>query len=429
MNCLALTRKILADQTAGGVCFAEYSVRALRLKGRLRVAFLLSSVLALCLMALFPVAVFAVQDPLEPTIEEIRGLRLGNSAPELDRLVNAFCEPLENLLRGSTTEQEMDGSAIGSILWERARKGAQNKFGFDDRILYWCRLRLLMALKDEAKRRPGPRIDVRAQINALEWNSRGLADVGWKHPDALRAVITGFDPFALDNRIDQANPSGLVALSLDGKVFKLEGRRVEINASIFPVRYGDFDQGMFEIWLTEMLLDQSVDLFVSISMGRDQFDLERFPGRRRSASALDNVRKHAGSTSSEPVVPLFKGMPIIGPEFLEFSLPAEQMIQVGGAFSIRDNHQVTTVEKGTFEPSSLAALAGLTAVRGSGGGYLSNEIAYRALRLANELDVSLPMGHIHTPRMQGYNKKRLQQILDQVEAMIVAASASIKNPL
>ena len=97
------------------------------------------------------------------------------------------------------------------------------------------------------------------------------------------------------------------------------------------------------------------------------------------------------------------------------------MQQAQGEFEIRDNHQVTTLEGGTFEAASLAALDGQTAVQGSGGGYLSNEISYRSIRLANELGVTLPMGHIHTPRIQDQAPQDGVRIIKQVRQMLLLA--------
>ena len=74
-------------------------------------------------------------------------------------------------------------------------------------------------------------------------------------------------------------------------------------------------------------------------MGRDQFDLERFPGRRRSSSALGNLQEHTGGTAASPKPGLLDGKPLQGPEFVEFSLPAAVMQQAQGEFEIRDNHR------------------------------------------------------------------------------------------
>jgi hypothetical protein len=99
------------------------------------------------------------------------------------------------------------------------------------------------------------------------------------------------------------------------------------------------------------------------------------------------------------------------------------MLGAEGLFDVRDNREVATLERGVFLAKDLVDLAGQTAVRGSGGGYLSNEISYRSIRLTNALGVSIPIGHIHTPRMEGYNPETLQAILDQVQQLILLAAS------
>ena len=66
----------------------------------------------------------------------------------------------------------------------------------------------------------------------------------------------------------------------------------------------------------------------------------------------------------------------------------------------------------------LEELANQTAVRGSGGGYLSNEIAYRALNTMSKSNVQISMGHIHTPRMQNYDRDVLEETVDQIKGML-----------
>ena len=82
----------------------------------------------------------------------------------------------------------------------------------------------------------------------------------------------------------------------------------------------------------------------------------------------------------KPVVP----PDLKGPEFVEFSLPAGEMKKCMGDFPVNDNRLVTTLEQGEFEAVSHAALELGTAVFGSGGGFLSNEIAYSAIRYLQE---------------------------------------------
>ena len=112
--------------------------------------------------------------------------------------------------------------------------------------------------------------------------------------------------------IGQSHPSGLAALALDGTL--VAGLRV--RSAILPVRYADFDSGIVENTMGEHFTT-GLDLAVTVSMGRDVFDLERFPGRRRSTTEPDNRGETGGGSASDPHPP--PGLE--GPEFLEFSLP------------------------------------------------------------------------------------------------------------
>jgi pyrrolidone-carboxylate peptidase len=184
---------------------------------------------------------------------------------------------------------------------------------------------------------------------------------------------------------------------------------------IFPVRYKDFDEFLVERVL-ETFTDK-VDLVITVSMGRTGFDLERFPGRRRSVSTRDNVRQAGGGSAEKPFVPPH----LKGPEFVEFSLPAGEMKKCMGDFPVNDNRLVTTLEQGEIEAVSLAALESKTAVLGSGGGYLSNEIAYRAIRHIQEKGSLVSAGHIHTPGMRGYDQGLVQKISKQCADLIESA--------
>ena len=235
-------------------------------------------------------------------------------------------------------------------------------------------------------------------------------------PDAPSVFVTGFDPFRLDDDITQSNPSGLAALALHGTV--VGGARV--CASILPVRFADFDRGVAEDALAERFQNKPA-LAVTVSMGRNQFDLERFPGRPTFGTGARQLQ------TSSPARPRASRLPppgVDGPEFLEFSLPAEAMAAVDGPWQVRDNRTVCSLERGEVAAQTLAELADDTAVRGSGGGYLSNEIAYRALLLQRCLGLDFPLGHIHTPALRGYDEALERDIVDQTRRLIAAALCS-----
>ena len=173
-------------------------------------------------------------------------------------------------------------------------------------------------------------------------------------------------------------------------------------------------------------------MIVTVSMGRTDFDLEHFPGRRRSSGSPDNLNVYSGGDETKPKIPLLNGAVIDGPEFLEFSLPYramqrvildakqdanKQQGEVTYPYLINDNRTITTLD-GTFEAKTLAELKDATAVLGSGGGYLSNEISYRSVRLAHKYQPLIPTGHIHTPRLERYDAEQLKTISNQVTEMI-----------
>ena len=71
------------------------------------------------------------------------------------------------------------------------------------------------------------------------------------------------------------------------------------------------------------------------------------------------------------------------------------------------------MERGVFEAQSFEDLQNQTAKQGSGGGFLSNEISYRSLLWRMRHGSNLPMGHIHVPRIDGYDHEKLNQIQNQ----------------
>lgn len=365
-------------------------------------------------------------DSFEKTVEEARVPAFKLAEPGIAQQLTSVGERFSLKIKTVKDPAALRQLALatGLNLWAQARQGFQAGSVLDDRPLYWQRLVVAPMIRARAKQLGCKPLVIAQVMAAFEQASRGQMDVLWTAPKARRVLITGFDPFSLDKQISQSNPSGAVVLALDGQVFAVDGVMVEINAAVFPVRYPDFDAGVLEQWLTPHLTSGGLDLFVSVSMGRDQFDLERFPGRRRSSSALGNLQEHTGGSAASPKPGLLDGKPLQGPEFVEFSLPAAVMQQAQGEFEIRDNHRVSTLEGGAFEAVSLAALHGQTAVQGSGGGYLSNEISYRSIRLANELGVALPMGHIHTPKIAGQAPETVSLIIKQVERMLLLAAKS-----
>lgn len=302
-------------------------------------------------------------------------------------------------------------------LWENAKQRIIKTNNYDDRELYWARL-----LSSKVIRTTSPKFSItQAQLNTLltllEEGSRGRTDLAFSSGSTKKILLTGFDPFLLDRNINQSNPSGVAALLLDGQIINYNGITAEINTVMVPVRYEDFDQGIIESLLAPYYALNNVDMVVTVSMGRTQFDLEHFPGKRRSVTAPDNANIVYGGTQTSPVIPKLNGRPLPGNEFVKFSLPVNYMQNAKGPYKVIDNREVTTLEK-TYKAPSYGELKNSIAVNGGGGGYLSNEISYRSIRLRDALNSSIPTGHIHTPRIQQFEPETEAKIVKQIKAML-----------
>jgi hypothetical protein len=326
--------------------------------------------------------------------------------------------------------------ATGRLLFESAVARAQRSLTIgaalpadDDRPLYWTRLALTRALRQWTPAFPHTAEDRAAWEKRLEYASRGLTTSTFRpQPGTRKLMISGFDPFQLDAEIRRGNPSGAVALALDGRVLTArDGTRVQIQAVVFPVRYPDFDRGIVEDAFRPALARRP-DQVTTISQGRPgAFDLEAYNGRRRSASAPDNLDLWGGGTLAAPVV-----FPGVGPgaEFIPSTLPLEAMSEAGGLFPVRINTTVREIPAGSTMPvvRTDGPTAGSIASEGGGGGYLSNESAYRVTRLLTETPSAPPGGHVHTPVLS-FDPANLAELSDPVfeanRAAIVAQTTAV----
>jgi len=325
-------------------------------------------------------------------------------------------------------------SQVGDELWQYSKQKAQLGAIVDDRPLYWTRLAIHSFIK--SSKQNFTLTELKSLLEVFEKSSRGYSDMGYVKKTDKRIFLTGFDPFLLDRNLKQSNPSGLAILLLDGKVIQYQGIidgvktsiTAEINVAMVPVRYSDFDQGEIESLLSPFYALNSVDLISTISMGRSDFDLEHFPGLRRSATAPDNVNFYTGANKMNPLVPSLLAAPLIGDEFVLFSLPYQAMMKAKGPYKINDNREVTILALGKAEDikaNDLTELSDKVSVQGGGGGYLSNEISYRSIVLRNRLGSTIPTGHIHTPRISDFDAEINQKIITQIEAMLVQTLSEI----
>lgn len=294
----------------------------------------------------------------------------------------------------------------GVKLWQRAVHRAQSGGSADghlsagdDRPLYWARLEMTAAVRQwEPSFEVGE--DQRDElIAALERWSRGHRQMDFPDAsDTVRVVVTGFDPFRLDNDIRQSNPSGAVALALDGVTVDTGEGTAVIETAMFPVRWRDFTDGMVEEALTPHYSGEDpADAVITVSQGRDgQFDLEAYNGAWRGGGDDNEM------TGTAEQIPIPERAPTVDPQpqWSRSTLDHATITEAEtGRFPVYDNTQVTEIPAGETEPVTRpdGPTPGSEARAGGGGNYLSNEIAYRNTLLRDAVERDIPAGHVHTP--------------------------------
>jgi pyrrolidone-carboxylate peptidase len=395
-----------------------FSFNYFRSKNMLKVKSIISFIYLFPLITSSFIGVCFAADSEELTVEELRIATVSKVLPSMVSSLDSTVYEFENQLSKAThlTALTQLIHRHGNLLWRAGVDTFIDKADLDDRPLYWARLRMTKAIRQSL----GFKNLLASEQEKLMWQfelySRGKSDVKFNKKTDKKILITGFDPFLLDKNIEQSNPSGVAALWLDDLVLSIDGQTAEIETLILPVRFADFDQGMVEELLTPYIKNNKVDMVITVSMGRTDFDLEHYPGLRRSATAPDNLNIYTGANGNNPLIPRLKNKALKGAEFIEFSLPYQAMQKAHGEYKINDNRKVSVL---------VSDLNGILndqkSVEGSGGGYLSNEVSYRSLVLRNLYNPKLAVGHIHTPRIKSFDTQVLSNILEQTKAMLSQA--------
>ena len=344
--------------------------------------------------------------------------RLDAARRQIPAVVIAFEVYQQSLAQALEGVTHFDGALSacddhGLALWRAATELVQHNALKDDRPLYWGRLQMLQRIRQQSF--PFELADAQRTrlLCALEETSRGRTSANFTQSHSKRILVSGFDPFGFskgegENTITDlavSNPSGAAALELSNCVILHQGRLAEVQSAIFPVRYEDFDLGVVESFFKRYLENNRennrVDMVITMSRGRKEFDLERFTGRRRSSMGRDNAGRSILDVDPVSTIPLDAGAHLHGPEFLESTLPINACQATQGLYKVNDNRRVTFLngkgEPEAVEPSTLAELTDKIAVAASGGGFLSNEISYRTHRLRDQFGGTLPVGHLHVP--------------------------------
>lgn len=364
----------------------------------------------------------------------------------------------------------------GKRLWRMAVDRAQRRAvqgtlpASDDRPVYWTRLQSEAAILQWMPRFVLSAGQRSALLTSFDKASRGMFSISFPPGKRVkRLIFSGFDPYTLDggvrgrspgvvaNNIRHGNPSGALALALDGTTYRArDGKRVYIQSYVLPVDFPQFQQGYLENTVGPLMRPgpRQVGASVTVSQaGPNEFDLEQYNGRYHGTfpgnddfepcplvgggpqRALDNpqcntmvVRRWGGPIGLHLSDP---------PQWTTTSLPIAQLIAAktgagvarppGDGWSNRSVAfgvvwhtsysefpgcgSVSTVTRNTPVPTvyppptaPIPPDPGSCSYMGGGGNYLSNESAYRNTLLARRLGFRGFTGHIHTPDMQHFER-------------------------
>lgn len=374
------------------------------------------------------------------------------------------------------------------MILKRAKAFVQENFdtsssNLDDRILYWTRIKMLVILKSHAYLL-GSIPDRDKLVEKFEELSRGYSTVDFGSTSLKKILITGFDPFGLTSNFEQGNPSGLVALNLDGTVLKDNSGNnyALIQTMIFPIRYKDFDrhegnsgtgEGVVEKYIKPFIEDVNlrVDMIVTMSLTfkGSSYNIDRFSTRTRGGLADNNSRTRI---SGNPSINLSGGEEEF--EWIQTTLPKSMVPDYpaplddpnpnfNGHWTVyNQNYQVLSTYKSDTDlprngipptPSFLGRNkknASIPLTKGKkihmqdGRNYLSNEIFYRVSLMRERWlktqppGTEFPSGHFHIPAVQdkkyteaekGDAKKIITTVKDRIRRGVLDLSNLFTNGL
>ena len=345
------------------------------------------------------------------------------ASSKLERFIPMMADALDKA--GTLRLAQAAAARIGQQLWTAATTAARAGHG-DDRPLYWARVEITRTIRQAQPRFRPTDVQLAALIDTFDHAARGMSSAQFHGPaKAKRIVISGFDPYGLDAQhggdIRATNPSGAAALALDGRTLTNGTVRGTVEAVIFPISFAAFDASTVENFFRSFLHGRNrADMIMTISMGvSDDYDVEQYAGRRRGTGLADNP----GVTPSRSGTPPGLGP---GPEFIKGTLPGSVRGPLGRNAPTTAETTVIEVPAGKTAPvtSTAGPTPGSTAVSGSGGERLSNEIFYRVGLLQLGEGSHIPFGHLRVPRLSptkpDYATRR-DQIVQRVEQILTAA--------
>jgi hypothetical protein len=378
-----------------------------------------------------------------------------------------------------------DEKALLGVLMEwllnhmRAFASSNNHAFADDRLLYWARIKMKVALQSHAfmlQNFTGRN----EMLELFERKTRGYGDNNFAaHANLKKVLLIGFDPYALDpnggigHNVLNSNPSGAAALALHGQTIQHAGVNIAIIQSmIFPVRYTDFDknngEGIVETYLNKFIDPTAPDhtpvdlIIVMDKFLPNSFMFGRFAARRRGFGK-DNEFQHSaaippginGNPFYETGLPVENAVPPApypanAAFYRYFNQTYEYRIKAGnvvkkftdqkrqGNTKITDNPAGNDVKN--LLPVNQPAL-NITAIRGSGNPYFANEVFYRLCVLQQKKskpgEAKAGIGLLLLPKLQGtiaenvkdpsitidfnglFTQDMIHELMDIIKALVV----------
>jgi pyrrolidone-carboxylate peptidase len=406
------------------------------------------------------------EEPIDASASKAIVASILNADPQMKSLVDVFTFEINQITTFNKPAILAKILEKGRALWKLAlvNAGENGSKPYDDRPLYWARLSMRKSIRNHAKLSPYLKV-VDDLIKELEAISRGYDEIDFSSTPAgvKKVLVSGYDPFTLHSYPRTSNPSGSAALGIHGKMLNrvVNGNQVPvayIQAAVFPVRYRDFDQeggkGVVERFFEKFINSKhpqytQVDLIMTISRASADFWVDRFASRTRG-----------GWNDNENITNIpFPDTPQ-GDQFYETTLPAAKIVPATdtGSFKIYYNNSytykykngnltvtaswssnkdkkkieeppvapgLTSIVPSKLDETTTPKKSQITAVEGSGGDYLSNEIFYRvALMRAQSQNPLLPTGHYHIPDIQGggdFDPVRTTEMVKVIEESIKKA--------
>lgn len=235
----------------------------------------------------------------------------------------------------------------------------------------------------------------------------------------LKILISGFDPFSLEKNRAIYNPAGIVALSLHNYIATSRENDVVFahlqSAGMIPVTWRYFDDKFIENAFRPYVRKKAgVDAVITISRDNpdDSIQIDRFFAKARSKGTGNEDRTPNpfprlwfSKFHYETTLP-FVAMTALHPSS-NYSLKLDQSYSDGGPQDTKSSvynliysnpNDLPTDETNYLTSTSIPYTIPTGKLEvGSGGSYMSNEIAYRVARLRELFNKSLKTGHLHVP--------------------------------